>query len=109
MKLRVLGAVVAVAAGFTLTSSGGAVAVGNEVLTADLDAILADKALKGADIGVVVRDANTGDVVYTRQSGRRSQIASNMKLVTTAAASWYQTSRTGSMSTAPPVCFTTMT
>ncbi|PWK88818.1 D-alanyl-D-alanine carboxypeptidase/D-alanyl-D-alanine-endopeptidase (penicillin-binding protein 4) [Lentzea atacamensis] len=86
MKFHLLGAVVAVAAGLTLTSSGGAVAVGNEALTADLDAILAVGALKGADVGVIVRDANTGEVVYTRQSGRRSQIASNMKMVTTAAA-----------------------
>jgi D-alanyl-D-alanine carboxypeptidase/D-alanyl-D-alanine-endopeptidase (penicillin-binding protein 4) len=86
VRVRLLAAVVAVAAGLSLSSSGGAGAAGDEALTADLDAILADKALKGADIGVVVRDANTGEVVYTRQSGRRSQIASNMKLVTTAAA-----------------------
>ncbi|WP_394616487.1 D-alanyl-D-alanine carboxypeptidase/D-alanyl-D-alanine-endopeptidase [Lentzea sp. JNUCC 0626] len=86
MKLRVLGAVVAVAAGFSLTSSGGAVAVGNEALTADLDAILADNALKGADVGVTVRDANSGEVIYTRQGAKRSQVASNLKLLTTAAA-----------------------
>lgn len=86
MKFRVLGAVVAVAAGFSLTSSGGAVAVGNEALTADLDAILADDALKGADVGLVVRDADSGEVIYTRQSGRRSQVASNLKLLTTTTA-----------------------
>ncbi|MFD4642466.1 D-alanyl-D-alanine carboxypeptidase/D-alanyl-D-alanine-endopeptidase [Lentzea sp. NPDC058436] len=86
MKFRVLGAVVAVAAGFSLTSSGGAVAVGNEALTADLDTILADNALKGADVGLVVRDANSGEVIYTRQSSRRSQVASNLKLLTTTTA-----------------------
>ncbi|HUQ55449.1 D-alanyl-D-alanine carboxypeptidase/D-alanyl-D-alanine endopeptidase [Lentzea sp.] len=86
MKLRILGAVVAAAAGLTLTSSGGAVAVDNEALTADLDTILADPALNGADVGLVVRDANTGDVVYTRTSSRRQQVASNMKLLTTTAA-----------------------
>ncbi|MFD9699685.1 D-alanyl-D-alanine carboxypeptidase/D-alanyl-D-alanine-endopeptidase [Lentzea sp. NPDC059081] len=78
--------VVAAAAGLTLTSSGGAVAVDNEALTADLDTILADPALNGADVGLVVRDANTGDVVYTRTSSRRQQIASNMKLLTTTSA-----------------------
>ncbi|MFI6101707.1 D-alanyl-D-alanine carboxypeptidase/D-alanyl-D-alanine-endopeptidase [Lentzea sp. NPDC051213] len=86
MKFRILGAVVAAAAGLTLTSSGGAVAVDNEALTRDLDAILAGPALVGADVGLVVRDANTGDVVYTRTSSRRQQIASNLKLLTTAAA-----------------------
>ncbi|HEX7305436.1 D-alanyl-D-alanine carboxypeptidase/D-alanyl-D-alanine endopeptidase [Lentzea sp.] len=86
MKLKTLGVVVVAAAGLTLTSSGGAVAVDNEALTADLDTILADPALNGADVGLVVRDANTGDVVYTRTSARRQQIASNMKLLTTTAA-----------------------
>jgi D-alanyl-D-alanine carboxypeptidase/D-alanyl-D-alanine-endopeptidase (penicillin-binding protein 4) len=70
----------------TLTSSGGAGAVGNEVLTADLDAILADPGLKGADVGITVRDANTGEVVYTRSGSKRSQVASNLKVLTTTAA-----------------------
>ncbi|ANZ38583.1 D-alanyl-D-alanine carboxypeptidase/D-alanyl-D-alanine-endopeptidase [Lentzea guizhouensis] len=86
MKFRLLGAVVAAAAGLTLTSSGGAVAVDNEALTRDLDAILADPGLKGADVGITVRDANTGEVVYTRSGGKRSQVASNLKVLTTAAA-----------------------
>ncbi len=86
MKFRLLGAVVAVAAGLTLTSSGGAGAVGNEALTADLDAILADPGLKGADVGITVRDADTGEVVYTRSGSKRSQVASNLKVLTTTAA-----------------------
>lgn len=86
MKFRVLGAVVAAAAGLTLTSSGGAVAVDNEALTRDLDAILADSGLRGADVGITVRDANTGAVVYTRSGSKRSQVASNLKVLTTAAA-----------------------
>jgi D-alanyl-D-alanine carboxypeptidase/D-alanyl-D-alanine-endopeptidase (penicillin-binding protein 4) len=86
VNLRILGAVVVAAAGLTLTSSGGATAVGNEALTADLDAILADGGLRGADVGVTVRDANSGEVVYTRSGSRRSQVASNMKVLTTAAA-----------------------
>jgi D-alanyl-D-alanine carboxypeptidase/D-alanyl-D-alanine-endopeptidase (penicillin-binding protein 4) len=75
-----------VAAGLTLTSSGGAVAVDNEALTRDLDAILADPALTGAEVGLMVRDANTGDVVYTRTSSQRHLVGSNLKLLTTAAA-----------------------
>ncbi|WP_196777757.1 D-alanyl-D-alanine carboxypeptidase/D-alanyl-D-alanine-endopeptidase [Lentzea aerocolonigenes] len=86
MKFRILGAVVAAATGLTLTSSGGAVAVGNEALTRDLDAILADGGLKGADVGITVRDANTGEVVYTRSGGRRSQVGSNLKVLTTTSA-----------------------
>ncbi len=86
MKLGILGVVVVVAAGLTLTSSGGATAVGNEALTADLDAILANAGLRGADVGVTVRDTSTGEVVYTRSGSKRSQVASNMKLLTTAAA-----------------------
>ena len=43
-------------------------------------------------------------------SGSSALISSHgHSLVTTAAASWYQTSRPGSMSTLPPVRFTTMT
>lgn len=86
MKLRILGVVVAAAAGLTLTSSGGAVAVDNEALTRDLDAILAAPLLRGADVGVTVRDANSGEVVYTRSGGKRSQVASNVKVLTTTAA-----------------------
>ncbi|MET9627640.1 D-alanyl-D-alanine carboxypeptidase/D-alanyl-D-alanine-endopeptidase [Lentzea sp. NPDC006480] len=86
MKFRLLGAVVVATAGLTLTSSGGAVAVGNEALTRDLDAILADGGLQGADVGITVRDANTGEVVYTRSGSRRSQVASNLKVLTTTAA-----------------------
>ncbi|MDT7785659.1 MAG: hypothetical protein QOF58_4078 [Pseudonocardiales bacterium] len=86
MKFRLLGAVVVVAAGLTLTSSGGAVAVGNEALTRDLDTILADSGLKGADVGITVRDANSGEVVYTRSGSKRSQVGSNLKVLTTTAA-----------------------
>lgn len=86
MKFRILGVVVAAATGLTLTSSGGAVAGGNEALTRDLDTILADSGLQGADVGVTVRDANTGEIVYTRSGSRRSQVGSNLKVLTTTAA-----------------------
>ncbi|WP_158882748.1 D-alanyl-D-alanine carboxypeptidase/D-alanyl-D-alanine endopeptidase [Amycolatopsis anabasis] len=52
----------------------------------DLDAILADPSLAGADPGLVVRKASTGEVLYTRQSDRRRQPASNAKLLSGAAA-----------------------
>ncbi|OZM74666.1 D-alanyl-D-alanine carboxypeptidase/D-alanyl-D-alanine-endopeptidase [Amycolatopsis antarctica] len=59
--------------------------VGNP-LGQDIDAILADPALTGADIGLVVRRAADGEVLYDRQSDRRRQPASNGKLLTAAAA-----------------------
>ncbi|MEW2352262.1 D-alanyl-D-alanine carboxypeptidase/D-alanyl-D-alanine-endopeptidase [Spirillospora sp. NPDC029432] len=55
-------------------------------LKADLDAILADQRLKGAEIGVQVRDARTGKVHYTRGAGTPLMPASNMKIHTSAAA-----------------------
>jgi serine-type D-Ala-D-Ala carboxypeptidase/endopeptidase (penicillin-binding protein 4) len=55
-------------------------------LAGDLDAILAHPGLAGADVGLVVRAADTGEVLYTRGGDRRQQPASNVKLVTSAAA-----------------------
>ena len=52
----------------------------------DLDAILAAPSLTGSDVGLVVRTADTGEVLYTRQSDRRRQPASNLKLLTAASA-----------------------
>lgn len=54
-------------------------------LGADLDAILADPGLAGADVGLVVTTLD-GERVYQRSSDRRQQPASNAKLVTSAAA-----------------------
>jgi serine-type D-Ala-D-Ala carboxypeptidase/endopeptidase (penicillin-binding protein 4) len=54
-------------------------------LGADLDAILADPGLTGADVGLVVRTLD-GETVYQRSSDRRQQPASNAKLATSAAA-----------------------
>ncbi|WP_291411961.1 D-alanyl-D-alanine carboxypeptidase/D-alanyl-D-alanine-endopeptidase [Actinophytocola sp.] len=54
-------------------------------LGADLDAILGDPGLAGADVGLVVRTLD-GEVVYQRSGDRRQQPASNAKLVTSAAA-----------------------
>jgi len=55
-------------------------------LTKDLDAILANPGLSGAGVGLVVRAADTGEVLYRHESDRRQQPASNAKLVTSAAA-----------------------
>jgi D-alanyl-D-alanine carboxypeptidase/D-alanyl-D-alanine-endopeptidase (penicillin-binding protein 4) len=55
-------------------------------LTGDLDAILDNPALAGADVGLVVRAADGGDVLYRRDGAIRQQPASNAKLVTSAAA-----------------------
>lgn len=54
-------------------------------LGADLDAILADPGLAGADVGLVVTTLD-GDLVYQRAPERRRQPASNAKLATSAAA-----------------------
>ncbi|WP_165964419.1 D-alanyl-D-alanine carboxypeptidase/D-alanyl-D-alanine-endopeptidase [Actinomadura sp. KC216] len=52
----------------------------------DLDAVLKDRRLKGAKVGVVVRDARSGRVLYDRNGGARAMPASNNKLPTSAAA-----------------------
>lgn len=54
-------------------------------LTADLDAILADPGLAGADVGLVVTTLD-GETVYRHEGERRRQPASNAKLATSAAA-----------------------
>jgi serine-type D-Ala-D-Ala carboxypeptidase/endopeptidase (penicillin-binding protein 4) len=54
-------------------------------LGADLDAILANPALTGADVGLVVRTLD-GQTVYQHSSDRRRQPASNAKLATSTAA-----------------------
>ncbi|MFI0453216.1 D-alanyl-D-alanine carboxypeptidase/D-alanyl-D-alanine-endopeptidase [Actinomadura sp. 6N118] len=55
-------------------------------LRKDLDTILADPALKGAKVGVVVRSYGDGKVLYARGGGTPLIPASNQKLATTAAA-----------------------
>lgn len=55
-------------------------------LSATIDAILADPRLDGAQAGVVVADATTGEPVYRRNGDRRLVPASNTKLLTSAAA-----------------------
>lgn len=55
-------------------------------LAADLEKILGDARLTGAHASVMVRDAATGEVVYSRNSTTRLLPASNEKLLTSTAA-----------------------
>ena len=59
---------------------------GPDALRVDLDQILADPRLGGSHAGVVVRDPNTHEILYSRESDARSTPASNAKLLTSAAA-----------------------
>jgi D-alanyl-D-alanine carboxypeptidase/D-alanyl-D-alanine-endopeptidase (penicillin-binding protein 4) len=65
---------------------GGAVAQDGNVLGRDLDRLLADPRLAGASAGLVVRDADSGELLYTRSGAGRMAPASNAKLITTATA-----------------------
>ncbi|WP_367128815.1 D-alanyl-D-alanine carboxypeptidase/D-alanyl-D-alanine-endopeptidase [Saccharothrix sp. HUAS TT1] len=56
-----------------------------DALARDLDAIITDPALAGADVGLVVRHADTGEVLFAREGDRRAQPASNGKLFSSAA------------------------
>ncbi|KOX25931.1 D-alanyl-D-alanine carboxypeptidase [Saccharothrix sp. NRRL B-16348] len=58
----------------------------DDALSRDLDAIITATALDGADVGLVVRHAGTGALVYSRESDQRGQPASNGKLISSAAA-----------------------
>ncbi|MFD7660687.1 D-alanyl-D-alanine carboxypeptidase/D-alanyl-D-alanine-endopeptidase, partial [Actinosynnema sp. NPDC059797] len=55
-------------------------------LAADLDRLLADPRLTSSAVGLVVRDAGTGDLLYSRSGHTRFQPASTAKLVTSAVA-----------------------
>jgi D-alanyl-D-alanine carboxypeptidase/D-alanyl-D-alanine-endopeptidase (penicillin-binding protein 4) len=55
-------------------------------LAHDIDPILADRRLDGAGVGVLVRDARSGEVLYTRRRANRLVPGSNAKLMTSAAA-----------------------
>lgn len=61
-------------------------AAAEDGLAEQLDALLADPRYNGSQVGLVVRDANTGDVLYDRDSDDRLLPASNMKILTSAAA-----------------------
>ncbi|MCS7478252.1 D-alanyl-D-alanine carboxypeptidase/D-alanyl-D-alanine-endopeptidase [Umezawaea endophytica] len=80
---------VALLASLTLVlglSTGAATAVDANPLAADLDRILSDSRLVGATVGLVVKDAETGENIYTRSGNTRFQPGSTAKLITSATA-----------------------
>lgn len=70
----------------SLSAAPAEAADGLTDLRADLDALLADPLLAGADSGVVVRSLDNGDVLYQHAPHTPLLPASNGKLLTTAAA-----------------------
>lgn len=75
------------AAGLVAAAASPAAADGPlHELRRDLDALLEDPALEGAVSGVVVRSADTGEELYGRDPDTALLPASNMKLLTSAAA-----------------------
>ncbi|MCE7004468.1 D-alanyl-D-alanine carboxypeptidase/D-alanyl-D-alanine-endopeptidase [Kibdelosporangium philippinense] len=67
-----------------LPASGSAQA-GTRLVT-DLNALVHDPSLQGASVGLVVRKADTGEVLYTNEGTARRQPGSGIKLLTSAAA-----------------------
>ncbi|CAM3298015.1 D-alanyl-D-alanine carboxypeptidase/D-alanyl-D-alanine-endopeptidase [Kibdelosporangium persicum] len=67
-----------------LPASGSAQA--DSKLVTDLNALVHDPSLRGATVGLVVRKADTGQVLFSSNAEARRQPASNMKLLTSAAA-----------------------
>ncbi|GAB3501698.1 D-alanyl-D-alanine carboxypeptidase/D-alanyl-D-alanine endopeptidase [Amycolatopsis cihanbeyliensis] len=65
---------------------GAPTAESDNPLGRDLSAILADPAFAGADVGLIVRRADSGEVLFDRRSRQRRQPASTGKLLTTTAA-----------------------
>jgi D-alanyl-D-alanine carboxypeptidase/D-alanyl-D-alanine-endopeptidase (penicillin-binding protein 4) len=66
------------------SAPAGASAAGD--LPQDLAALLANPALKGAEVALVVRDADTGTALFDSGGGQQLLPASNEKLLTSAAA-----------------------
>ncbi|GAA0368098.1 D-alanyl-D-alanine carboxypeptidase/D-alanyl-D-alanine-endopeptidase [Actinoallomurus spadix] len=79
-------ATAAVALTQTDTSTATPTAYTSGDLKADLDNILTDGRLKGASIGVIVRNAKTGAVLYDRDSDAQEIPGSNNKIETSTAA-----------------------
>ncbi|GAA4902145.1 D-alanyl-D-alanine carboxypeptidase/D-alanyl-D-alanine-endopeptidase (penicillin-binding protein 4) [Stackebrandtia albiflava] len=83
---HILAAVAVTAIGLTTATVVSAEEPGDARLTAALDEILADDRLYGSQAGLVVADAQTGDILYDRGGNQRLVPASNTKLLTSAAA-----------------------
>ncbi|MCF5054604.1 D-alanyl-D-alanine carboxypeptidase/D-alanyl-D-alanine-endopeptidase [Pseudomonas syringae] len=65
---------------------GGCASVSSTPTPATLDHLLADPAFNGATVSVMVRDARSGSTLYQHNPRTRLIPASNLKLLTTAAA-----------------------
>ena len=65
---------------------GGCASVSQTSTPATLDKLLSDPALQGATVSLMVRDARTGTTLYQHNPRTRLVPASNLKLLTTAAA-----------------------
>lgn len=65
---------------------GGCASVSRTSTPAILDQLLADPALQGATVSLTVRDVRTGNTLYQHNPRTRLVPASNLKLLTTAAA-----------------------
>ena len=68
------------------TSGDSRLERGTEALSARLDRVLRSSRLAGAQVGVMVRDAETGEVLYARGDEARLIPASTQKLLVAAAA-----------------------
>ena len=66
--------------------ANGASAQAPTTLSQDLDALLANPALAGANVGLVVKDAATGSTLYDHHGTDLLLPASNLKLFTSATA-----------------------
>ena len=63
-----------------------ATTAGDPTLTAAIDTLLQDQRFVGSQVAVQVRDAETGEVLYDRNGQTRMLVASNTKLLSSAAA-----------------------
>jgi D-alanyl-D-alanine carboxypeptidase/D-alanyl-D-alanine-endopeptidase (penicillin-binding protein 4) len=87
--LVAVAAAVAATAGLVGQSAGAPAAVQQVQATGlqqQLDTLLADTRFQGSQVGLVVRDATTGETLYDRNGASRLVPASNTKLFTSTAA-----------------------
>ncbi len=79
-------AAMAATAGLVGQSVGAPTGVRATGLQQQLDTLLTDPRFQGSQVGLVVRDATTGETLYDRNGGTRLLPASNTKLFSSAAA-----------------------
>jgi D-alanyl-D-alanine carboxypeptidase/D-alanyl-D-alanine-endopeptidase (penicillin-binding protein 4) len=79
-------AAVAATAGLVSQSVAGPAQVQATGLQQQLDALLADARFQGSQVGLVLRDATTGETLYDRDGSTRLLPASNTKLFSSTAA-----------------------